>query len=690
MATLAKSIRRHPWWLLVGVAVLAGVAFASKDVITAALRSGEDISMAVPKAARLTAASAETVYRIDPNDSTATVTVKEKLAGEAQAVELTTQGIAGDLAINADAAEKSRVGDIKINVQQLNSDNSLRDAAIRHSYLDSAHYRFAVLSDASVKGLSGPVSEGKATSFQITGSLTVKDVTKPVTFDAEATLDGDELTATANTTIKMSDFGVGPINKIGLVSTENEAKIALELVARNEDGFEPPAMLVSTADATDDDSGPSFAKTVQPILQKNCVACHQNNNIGTHAFRLETADDAAEVADGLAVVVKARYMPPWPPSSEGIALRHDRSLDQADIDAITAWADAGGRLDVEPKTALKDTGTERLELPEVDQVAKPAEAYAGDGSKKDDYRCQIYDLNLDKPTFIVGYKFIPQEIEVVHHALVYRQTAASRAEVEAMDAADPGPGFSCIGTQAVKGPLVAGWVPGQRPIIMEEGTGQELQPGDFLLSQIHYHYEGERPPDASSLQLDLADPGEERVPLRTRQLIGPVELPCPDGRTDGLCDREAAKRDAAERFGPSGAIIPDILHTLCGTTVEELQANSDGVTAKTVCDFPVREDATVVDVLGHEHEIGRGYRMTLNPDSASEKVLLDIPNWDFAWQLNYQPVDPVDISAGDTIRVECTWDRSLRYDEDPQYILFAEGTEDEMCFSTITTMPRRD
>ena len=89
----------------------------------------------------------------------------------------------------------------------------------------------------------------------------------------------------------------------------------------------------------------------------------------------------------------------------------------------------------------------------------------------------------------------------------------------------------------------------------------------------------------------------------------------------------------------------------------------------------------------HMHEIGAEYRMTLNKGTPEEQVLLDIPVWNFAWQLNYQPVDPIPVTRDDKITVECSWDRSLRFDPEPRYIFFADGTEDEMCFSTITIIP---
>ena len=66
----------------------------------------------------------------------------------------------------------------------------------------------------------------------MTGDLTVKETTRPVTFDVTASLQGDTLTGRAETTILMSDFGVGPISILGVLTTEDQAKLILEFVAR--------------------------------------------------------------------------------------------------------------------------------------------------------------------------------------------------------------------------------------------------------------------------------------------------------------------------------------------------------------------------------------------------------------------------------------------------------------------------
>ncbi len=62
-------------------------------------------------------------------------------------------------------------------------------------------------------------------------------------------------------------------------------------------------------------------------------------------------------------------------------------------------------------------------------------------------------------------------------------------------------------------------------------------------------------------------------------------------------------------------------------------------------------------------------------------MLLDIPRWDFHWQDRYQFVEPVKVNFGNVLRMSCGWDNSLS--DDPRYVVWGEGTSDEMCFGTV-------
>jgi len=111
------------------------------------------------------------------------------------------------------------------------------------------------------------------------------------------------------------------------------------------------------------------------------------------------------------------------------------------------------------------------------------------------------------------------------------------------------------------------------------------------------------------------------------------------------------------------------------------------VTATSSCVSHVPESGTILSVFGHEHTLGKTFRLTLDPGQADQQVLLDIPTWNFGWQMIYQLAQPIHVTAGQTIRMTCTWDRTLEPNRPPKYIIFAEGTEDEMCFATYSILP---
>lgn len=81
------------------------------------------------------------------------------------------------------------------------------------------------------------------------------------------------------------------------------------------------------------------------------------------------------------------------------------------------------------------------------------------------------------------------------------------------------------------------------------------------------------------------------------------------------------------------------------------------------------------------HELGKSIQIALNPGEEDQVMLLDVPAWDFHWQDRYQFMEPVTAKRGDILRMTCTWDNTLS--EDPRYVVWGEGTQDEMCFGTI-------
>ncbi len=701
MQRLRAFRRTHPIvTVLIGLAVvlLGATAWAASQL----LRVPEvEVSFAVPTAPQLTPASpSETIYRIDASRSSATYEVTEQLAGTEHTATGSTSGIAGDIGLDRADPTAARLGEVVINVQQLTSDQALRDQRLQHDFLESQTYPLATYRASSIDGLPDAVADGQTYDVTVRGDLTVKETTAPVELDASVRADGAELHIDAEATVSLEAFGVGPINLIGFVSAADEARLRFDLVAVDADELEAPNQIaapqrVETAAV----GGPSFAATVQPVLEANCASCHNDGGVGASVWRLEQASDASEVASGLGLAVGAGYMPPWPASDVGIPLQHSMALDQSEIDAVVAWAEAGGPLDVDPSTPIANTVEPAVSIrPDVELTL--AEPYVGSTDVRNDYRCFVVDPGFTEPTAISGYEFVPDKDEILHHALAFRVDKASAEKLRQSDADDEGSGWTCAaGAGMGVGALGGGggspttgtysqqfmaWAPGQVPSQFPEGSGLQFAPGDVVMLQIHYHFVHETPPDQSTLRLQRADGTHDELdPIEYSLYLAPAEIPCTPDETGPLCDRDAELARLNGEFGPVGALIANGLHALCGTTVDEI-AVLDGTQASVSCDHRVARPGEILGIFGHMHELGVHYRMTLNPDTPDEQVLLDIPAWDFGWQLNYQPAEQVILERGDVIRVECTWDRALMAGE-PKWVTWSEGTEDEMCYSAVTT-----
>ncbi len=158
------------------------------------------------------AATAERVlFRIAQDSSEARFKIDETLGGRDIVVVGTTDQVAGDVVVDFGNPGSSQIGTIRINVRTLRTDNNFRDDAIRGRILQSSRpeFEFAEFVPSAVSGLPSSVNVGDTIEFQITGDLTLRDVTRTVTFDATVTVtDADSIEGLAATTILYRDFNL--------------------------------------------------------------------------------------------------------------------------------------------------------------------------------------------------------------------------------------------------------------------------------------------------------------------------------------------------------------------------------------------------------------------------------------------------------------------------------------------------
>jgi len=102
---------------------------------------------------------------------------------------------------------------------------------------------------------------------------------------------------------------------------------------------------------------------------------------------------------------------------------------------------------------------------------------------------------------------------------------------------------------------------------------------------------------------------------------------------------------------------------------------------KVVSIHTIRESITLYGLTPHLHLRGKSMKYTLTTPDGKEEVLLDVPNYDFNWQLYYELETPRQIPADSKVTVVTLFDNSAknRYNPAPEKEVFwSEQSWDEM------------
>jgi Copper type II ascorbate-dependent monooxygenase, C-terminal domain len=319
---------------------------------------------------------------------------------------------------------------------------------------------------------------------------------------------------------------------------------------------------------------------------------------------------------------------------------------------------------------------------------------APEGTGTDDYRCFLVDPAFTTDQLVSGVQISPDNAALVHHVIVSKVEPEDVDRARAIDADTPGDGWTCFGGAGISGVAgnnldkadwVGAWAPGGGERVMANDIGIPLQAGTQLVVQMHYNLLAGTGSDRSSVRLRLSEAaGSDKQALQTMLLPAPVELPCRDNRTKGLCNRTVAVADLKRRFAEDPATA-DLLHLLCGPL-------KPGPVQS--CTRPIRSEGTIRAVSGHMHLLGRAITVDVNKGTPQAKRVLDIPVWNFDDQRSIPLDTPLDVGPDDTITVTCTHDQELRdllpafEGTDDRYVAWGEGTTDEMCLGIVLMTQR--
>ncbi len=385
-------------------------------------------------------------------------------------------------------------------------------------------------------------------------------------------------------------------------------------------------------------TGPTWYRDVLPIVQENCQGCHLDGGIAP--FALDSWESAAPMHLSIAHAVSTRQMPPWMASDSCMPFKHSRRLSDAAIETVVQWsahgAPEGNRADAPPPRS------DGPGLEWVDATLSPEGAYVPNANVTDDYRCFVVPPAMARQQDIIGFDVVPGTPNQVHHVILF---ALPEADARALDAAEPGLGWTCYGGPGVTSlglRMVGGWVPGSTATRYPENTGVRLRSGSVLVMQVHYNLSrGSPQADLTQVRLQYA-----KAPVREPALIFPILS------SDFSIPPNSTGYTSTARFSLSQIVPAFLLPSL-----------------------------KIHGVTPHMHELGR--RLTVR-NVTRDECLVDIPDWDFHWQQSYEYPAPYVLMNEDQVEISCTWDNP-----GPSPVRFGEGTADEMCmnFFYVTGIP---
>jgi hypothetical protein len=424
---------------------------------------------------------------------------------------------------------------------------------------------------------------------------------------------------------------------------------------------------------------PTFARDIAPILYSKCAMCHRAGEVAP--MSLTSYDEVRPWARAIKSKIVSRQMPPWYAEGEAGKWRNDRRLTQAEIDKITAWVDAGApRGDDRDLPALPQfargwnhpSGRPPDLIIEAPEAKVPAE---GESPWQNVY----VKLPFQGDVWVEAAQGLPSNRAVVHHVVVSSTTLPPNATLDAeghltlprgSGSVDPTgqvsnarPPQAAGGAIPGPGGLFVGWEPGvDVPISYGPDVAERIS-GTHLAFNIHYQANGKETTNKSRIGLWF-----QRNPVRHATTGPSVGM---GSETFIFNGQELAGRYSAQ-------VTTDILPAGI-KTVPNIPAGADNYRLTVV--MPIRQDMVLYSIQPHMHVRGRSIKYTATFPDGREEELLNVPHYDFNWQIVYEYAKPVTLPAGTTVRVEAAWDNSTKNKYNPrpdQDVRWGEQSWDEM------------
>ncbi|HEX4070638.1 MAG TPA: redoxin domain-containing protein [Planctomycetaceae bacterium] len=160
--------------------------------------------------------------------------------------------------------------------------------------------------------------------------------------------------------------------------------------------------------------------------------------------------------------------------------------------------------------------------------------------------------------------------------------------------------------------FLVGYAPGAVPLILPPGMAKLIPAGSELVFQVHYTPNGKAGDDISECGIVFADPKEVRHLVRTVDAVN------------------------------AGFEIPP--------GAENYEVDSDS--------FALPMDGQLLQLFPHMHFRGKSFTYEAVYPDGHKEIVLDVPRYDFGWQLSYQLTSPLPMPKGTRMHCVAHFDNS--------------------------------
>jgi hypothetical protein len=420
-------------------------------------------------------------------------------------------------------------------------------------------------------------------------------------------------------------------------------------------------------------AAPTFTKDVAPILFNHCAACHRPGEVAP--MSLLAYSDARPWAKAIRSKVVSREMPPWSADPHVGKFANDRSLTPPQIDTIVRWVDAGAPegkpADLPPLPVFADG----WQGGQPDYVFEMPVDYAVPADGQLDILHFWVPIPFNEDRFVEALELRPGNASIVHHSRVDVVTVPDGCKVVNGVLLGPdGQPYTGVDASGNRRSLfdsdgnnyhLISFVPGRGYERHRPGTAKRLVANRWIRFELHYNPHGEAATDRSRLGVWFSK-GPVTHEIYTRG-TGQSLPTAPSAEVPYIVEgKEIPPVRSADGRLRKGKIpnIPPYAENweIIGTTA-------------------VTEPITLYALSPHMHVRGKDMSFKVTWPDGRDEMILNVPKYDFNWQINYELEKPLKLPAGSKITAVGHYDNSPRnrYNPAPEkQVYWSDQSWDEM------------